>query len=166
LRQPPPLPNPAATETPRYQTLPLPNPAATKTPRYQTPPLPNPGAQESHLNSHVNAHSYQQPRLSTPLLAPTNSQVYLLVPRCHHLTPCSHHLTPCKSQLPARAYRLAPRQVAGTSSRYQLYHTLSNPKRNIPRTYQRVGTSSCLPTRAIHLAATGCHCYQLTLTAS
>jgi hypothetical protein len=180
--QNPALSNPTATKTPRYQTPPLQIPAATKTPRYQSPLLPNICTQESHLNSHINAHSYQQPRLSTPHLAPSNSRLYLLAPRTHHLAPRTtnpaatnlashsyHRTLPIPplpiSQIAATCSRLPPR-ASPTRSYLPHYELCPYPNWNIPRTYRPAPTSSQLPTRGIHLAATGCRPYQLVLTAS
>jgi hypothetical protein len=114
------------------------------------------------LSSQVNAHSYPQPRLSTPHLAPSNSRLYLLAPRTHQLAPRATN--PAATNHEVRSYHpaLSISQLAATCRAIKFLHTLTGillsptAPRLPSRAYLRAQTSLWLPTRSYHLAATGC----------
>jgi hypothetical protein len=147
----------------RYETPASKNPTRKKSPRPSNLRATNSRkTKKPHLSSHVNAHSYTQPRLSTPHLAPSNSRLYLLAPRTHQLAPRATN--PAATNHEVRSYHpaLSISQLAATYRAIKFLHTLTgiflSPTAPRPpsRAYLHARTSSWLPIRSYHLAATGC----------
>jgi hypothetical protein len=124
------------------------SPAATKPRSHQNPALPNPGAQESHLNSHVNVHSYQQPPLSTATAINSLPRAYQLAT----LPARASQPPPCASQVAATCSCLPPRAFPNRS--YQLALSIVSIRYQTLKGLFLAPTSSRLPTRGDELAPT------------